>query len=171
MGREIKKERARERPQTLVLLRKRLLRSQSVASADVQAGGSKALAGSSTHKKKIAQRLDSLIARDLVHHKRFSEWGAHARPASLNKTQWCTPFQQRLGRDRTLMHTIVAAVHHRGAHHDAWVALAVLVNAHLDRDLPFVQLFREPDHPNWVVLRGFLVLPTEEFSRQRTPRA
>ena len=76
-----------ERPQTLVLLRKRLSRSQSVACAEVQAGAFKALAGLAPTKKP-SQRLNSLVrvssqverdqkktrACELVHHRRCSKW-------------------------------------------------------------------------------------------------
>ena len=59
---ERKRERQRERenPQTLVRLRKRLLRTQSVACAEVQAGAFKALVGLAPTKK-LAERLDSLV--------------------------------------------------------------------------------------------------------------
>ena len=49
------------------------------------------------------------------------------------------------------------AVHRRGAHHGAWVALAVLVDAHIGIEIC------APDHPDWAVLRGFLVVPAEEL--------
>ena len=52
------RDRGRERPQALMLLRKRLLRSQSVA--DVQVSAFKALTGSAPAKQ-TAQRLDSLV--------------------------------------------------------------------------------------------------------------
>ena len=56
------------------------------------------------------------------------------------------------------------AVHHRGVHHCAWVALAVLVDAHIGIEIsPSCSSSVSPDHPNWVVLRGSLVLPAEEF--------
>ena len=64
--RERQRERQREKrkhrhgPQTLMLLREPLLRSQSVACADVQAGAFKALAGLATTKK-LALRSDSLV--------------------------------------------------------------------------------------------------------------
>ena len=87
-----KRRDGRHGPQTLMLLREPLSRSQTVASAEVQAGAFKALAGSSTHKK-IAQRLDSLVrvsrwverdqkktrARERVHHRRCSKWPPLAR--------------------------------------------------------------------------------------------
>ena len=56
------------------------------------------------------------------------------------------------------------AVHHRGANHGAWVALAVLVDAHIGIEIclpcgPPVG----PRHPNRAVLRGSLVIPAEEL--------
>ena len=56
------------------------------------------------------------------------------------------------------------AVHHRGANHGAWVALAVLVDAHIGIEIclscgPPVG----PNHPNRAVLRGSLVVPAEEL--------
>ena len=56
------------------------------------------------------------------------------------------------------------AVYHRGAHRGAWVALAVLVGAHVEIEICLS--CRSPvgsNHPNWVVLRGSSVIPVEEF--------
>ena len=82
----------RHGPQTVVLLREPLSRSQTVACAAVQAGAFKALA-SLAPPKKLAQRLDSLVrvsrrverdqkkksACELVHHRRCSKWPPLAR--------------------------------------------------------------------------------------------
>ena len=82
--RDGKRKKQRERHQTLMLLRKRLSRSQSVACAEVQAGAVKALAGCSIPKKKtcLSVRLfgpclktgrketrKKTRACELVHHK------------------------------------------------------------------------------------------------------
>ena len=56
------------------------------------------------------------------------------------------------------------AAHHRGAHHGAWVALAVLVDAHIGIEIclscaPFVG----SNHPYRTVLCWSLVIPAEEL--------
>ena len=55
------------------------------------------------------------------------------------------------------------AVHHRGAHHGAWVAVAVLVHAHIEIEI-CLSCGRPvgSNHPNWVVLRGSRLIPAEE---------
>ena len=56
VGHIVIRKKREERPPTLMLLRKRLLRSQSVARAEVQAGAFKELAGLAPTQKKPAQQ-------------------------------------------------------------------------------------------------------------------
>ena len=60
MKRKRKRDGERERNRTLMLTRTRLLRSQPVACAGVQASAFNALAGSSTHKKKTLLNRQAL---------------------------------------------------------------------------------------------------------------
>ena len=85
-GRERQKEREaeskRERdPKTHVLLRERLLRSQSVACAEVRAGAFKALAGQAPTKTGRT-RPQKKRACELVHHNRCSKWPHLARTSA-----------------------------------------------------------------------------------------
>ena len=64
------------------------------------------------------------------------------------------------------------AVHDRGAHYGAQVALAVLVDAHVGIEICLS--CRSPmgsDHPNWIVLNRVFGTSSGRISRQRTPRA